>query len=713
MSNVYARVVDLSGSGGGGGGALIVATRSDTDNPAVFADFAALETYTGTETGTEDANRINVSDANLAQETFVVGTLNGDNQVTAINAAYIRVNNAWVAVATNLVGSPGTDGTDGVDGNNFEFVDRASRDTFFAARPDLLVHNLPIIVAVNDTTIMNEIWTGETAPASYVPATDAIFFVAGSVMAATSSFFLGAIHTMSSGGENIFFTNNDSSVSYAPPWQFVGNHTTPAGRVVSARPTARDYGDLIFEEPAGGVATNGSVEYDAPFTLPRNESVFGVRVVSAETYEGALEYRVTRMETVVVAYDQFNNVNVVPGDDVVLWFPFPVEGRSGTSVEVELLKPDGTRFLVRPLASNPALAFTEIRFREWTDRSLAYQIDNFNYSARAVALTAATTINAETRDTYDNLFLYAPASLGGTAATLNIAADADLNGFDIINLNTGALTITGQGGVLIDGQTSFVLTDQYASGRLIADPVATDRYVFLFDSSIGASEDNYVDTLTATVSGDDLTITLGRTGSLPDLTQTVTLPNTTRTDEEIRDVVVAMLTAGTNVTLTEDDAANTLTVASTNTMRTDEDIRDVIGAALVAGENVTITIDDDGNTITIASPEPGPEPGPNTLYYGLSDSNNPATVDVSTLTLINSTDPQTVSTGVTTQGDYFMILTANTHDVTRITDTVLQQDVTDLFTKTDDVRTISTVTYDSYVIGPLNADVDESYVLEF
>lgn len=42
-----------------------------------------------------------------------MGTLNSGNQVTAITAAYIRLNTAWVAVATNLVGTPGADGVDG------------------------------------------------------------------------------------------------------------------------------------------------------------------------------------------------------------------------------------------------------------------------------------------------------------------------------------------------------------------------------------------------------------------------------------------------------------------------------------------------------------------------------------------------------------------------------------------------------------------------
>lgn len=156
--------------------------------------------------------------------------------------------------------------------------------------------------------------------------------------------------------------------------------------------------------------------------------------------------------------------------------------------------------------------------------------------------------------------------------------------------------------------------------------------------SIPTNTNDFVDTLTAEVSGQDLTITLGRTGTLDDLSQTVTLPG--------------------------------------------------------------------GGTT--------PGNGPDALYYGLSSSNNPAVVDLSTLTgPVDATDPQTVTTGVAAQGDYFIILSANTHDITAITDTVLNQPVLDIFTKTNDVRTEGGVTYDSYVIGPLNADLNESYVLEF
>jgi len=41
--------------------------------------------------------------------------------------------------------------------------------------------------------------------------------------------------------------------------------------------------------------------------------------------------------------------------------------------------------------------------------------------------------------------------------------------------------------------------------------------------------------------------------------------NTHRSDESVRDVTAAQLVGGTNVTVTENDAANTLTISSTDT----------------------------------------------------------------------------------------------------------------------------------------------------
>lgn len=76
-------------------------------------------------------------------------------------------------------------------------------------------------------------------------------------------------------------------------------------------------------------------------------------------------------------------------------------------------------------------------------------------------------------------------------------------------------------------------------------------------------------------------------------------------DEAIRDVMGAALVAGSNVTITPNDAGDTITVSATDTNTTDpEVVRDTIAAALVAGTNVTITPNDAGDTITITASAP-------------------------------------------------------------------------------------------------------------
>ena len=81
-------------------------------------------------------------------------------------------------------------------------------------------------------------------------------------------------------------------------------------------------------------------------------------------------------------------------------------------------------------------------------------------------------------------------------------------------------------------------------------------------------------------------------GTYPNFTITSTNSNTQRSDEEIRDVAASIITAGTNVSVVKNDAANTVTISSnfTNTQRTDEEIRDLAAGILTAGTNVSISV---------------------------------------------------------------------------------------------------------------------------
>ena len=76
---------------------------------------------------------------------------------------------------------------------------------------------------------------------------------------------------------------------------------------------------------------------------------------------------------------------------------------------------------------------------------------------------------------------------------------------------------------------------------------------------------NYVDHLGVTIAGQDLTVTLGRTGSLADLQHTVTLPTGTgggTTRENVEDWVNELIVPGLGVGKSYDDAAGELTLSA-------------------------------------------------------------------------------------------------------------------------------------------------------
>lgn len=129
------------------------------------------------------------------------------------------------------------------------------------------------------------------------------------------------------------------------------------------------------------------------------------------------------------------------------------------------------------------------------------------------------------------------------------------------------------------------------------------------------TDDDVNDLLTA---GNNITLTYD------DAANTLTIDSEGKTEEEIEDIVNGLLTTGNGVTtLTYDDNANTLTVEvlessislanlgshshsdltniSEGDHRTDEAIQDLVDTLLTGGSNVTLTYDDASNELTISA----------------------------------------------------------------------------------------------------------------
>jgi hypothetical protein len=200
------------------------------------------------------------------------------------------------------------------------------------------------------------------------------------IQTALSSFFLGDQHKMSSGAENIFFTNLNSKTNFFPAWSGLKDHRIVANRGADGviTPSIRKYADMQTLEPYGAAAASGSVAYNTAAALLGNHAVFGQTFIVMEDVaaDDWLEYQVWygTDETGIQAYEQqFTGQAYASGETVDWWFTHPIEGFTGTPIVtcVKLRKggEDGeaTYLQVRASAANAANHYSSIRLREFND----------------------------------------------------------------------------------------------------------------------------------------------------------------------------------------------------------------------------------------------------------------------------------------------------------------------------------------------------------
>lgn len=100
------------------------------------------------------------------------------------------------------------------------------------------------------------------------------------------------------------------------------------------------------------------------------------------------------------------------------------------------------------------------------------------------------------------------------------------------------------------------------------------------------------------------------------------------------------------------------------------------------------------------------------FYHGLSSSNDPGTVDITTLSKTEEgTSPQTFvfAIGPTSSGQYIILLYDSSITIASIVDESTEDEIIQELMQTDDVRQINSVNFSSYVLGPLAAGYDTTF----
>lgn len=166
-----------------------------------------------------------------------------------------------------------------------------------------------------------------------------------------NSLYLGEQHKMSSGSENIFFTNLSSDINFFPMWGGLKDQSITANQGASGfiPPSGRVFTDM-FSLPLGGAPDPvTAIGYSGNNYFGVNISGLGITTVAAEEVPATvrLEYRIRingrqvyMQELPRVAARSSAGAHIYPGDQIEWFFDHPVDVRAGTTLHASIQKVD-------------------------------------------------------------------------------------------------------------------------------------------------------------------------------------------------------------------------------------------------------------------------------------------------------------------------------------------------------------------------------------
>ncbi len=245
-----------------------------------------------------------------------------------------------------------------------------------------------------------------------------------------NSLYLGEQHKISSGAENIFFSNTTSDIDWYPAWGGLKNQADQDNQDADGviAPSARVYGDF-FSLPLGGAPLAGSsIGYigENPFTV--NIAGLGITTEVAENIasDTRLEYLLS-VEGVEVYQQILTHEGLTAGETLTWFFDHPVEIHAGTTIHaaIYLIDSEDTRLSVLQVRvgdDGTGRYQATVHNRLFEDADLAFKSDLVGVGEDGVDLTGVA-VNFRLDDTSTSIVMDNGTAFG--VNTIKAVADAD------------------------------------------------------------------------------------------------------------------------------------------------------------------------------------------------------------------------------------------------------------------------------------------------
>ena len=343
-----------------------------------------------------------------------------------------------------------------------------------------------------------------------------------------NSLYLGEQHKMSSGAENIFFTNLTSNINWYPVWGGLKDQSVVENQDASGYipPSGRVYSDMISTALGGNPHTSNSIGYigDNPFNV--NISGLGITTVCAEAVPTdcrlVYELRESGAAGNKVYIQELQHEEALSDGDYLNWyFDHPVEIHAGQTIHAAIYKINNVTeenlgvLQVRQGDDGTGRYWATVHNRTFEDKDIEFISPYLKYNEMDFSLDTTGTTVVFTNPTTDEVLQPHP---------VNFLKAIEVDGSIQIKVKDGAK-------VFIE---SLAVTGAYIEGTLVNSDVAlaVNQLNALFSQTGGSTGQAPVITSGSTITmqqGDTLNYELTATdgvayewSGLPDGVVTVT-----------------------------------------------------------------------------------------------------------------------------------------------------------------------------------------------